>query len=120
MISTNIQQYLKVIDQRDEAGEPVTSSAIAARLHYSVPSVTNRVKQPAAESGVIRRVNDDSAERPRDLSKLGVRLNQTFTIVARAPFKGPIRLRMGEKELSVGAEFAHEIFVAALETGNEG
>ena len=68
----------------------------------------------AGESGVIRRVNDDSAEHLRYLSELGVRLNQTFTIVERAPFKGPIRLRMGEKELTVGSELAHEIFVAAL------
>lgn len=224
MISTNIEQYLKVIYKLDEAGGPVTTSAIATRMHFSVPSVTNMVKRlaemklvrhapyrsvaltpagrkialavirhhrllelyladalgyswdqvhaeaeglehhiseelenkiaqslgnpthdphgdpiptpdgtveepvreslanfPASgESGVIRRVNDDSAERLRYLSELGVRLNQTFTVVERAPFKGPIRLRMGEKELSVGAELAHEIFVTALEASNEG
>jgi DtxR family Mn-dependent transcriptional regulator len=221
MISQHIQQYLKIIYKLAEDGEPVTTSAIAARMNFSAASVTNMVKKlaelklvhhapyhavaltpagrkialavirhhrlleqyladalgyswdqvhaeaeklehhisdeledkiarslgnpthdphgdpipapdgtiadsiresladfPAAgESGVIRRVNDDSAEHLRYLYELGVRLNSTFTIVERAPFKGPIRLRIGRKELSVGSELAHDIFVAPLTRG---
>jgi Fe2+ transport system protein FeoA len=37
----------------------------------------------------------------------------TFTVVERAPFHGPIRLRLGKREISVGDELAREIFVTA-------
>jgi DtxR family transcriptional regulator, Mn-dependent transcriptional regulator len=72
-------------------------------------------EQPAAgDSGVVRRVSDASADRLRYLAELGVRPDVTFTVIERAPFNGPIRLRMGKKEINLGVELAQGIFVTPI------
>jgi DtxR family Mn-dependent transcriptional regulator len=65
-------------------------------------------------SAVVSRVNDDSADRLRYLAELGMRPDVQFTVLERAPFNGPIRLRVGKKEVNVGKELAQEIFVAPV------
>jgi DtxR family Mn-dependent transcriptional regulator len=65
-------------------------------------------------SAVVSRVNDDSADRLRYLAELGMRPDVQFTVLERAPFNGPIRLRVGKKEVNVGRELAQEIFVAPV------
>lgn len=63
-------------------------------------------------SGTVRRVSDHSPEQLRYLAELGLRPDVTFTVVERAPFHGPIKLRLGKREISVGDELAREIYVS--------
>src|SRR5437867_3830707 len=128
MISDHMQDYLKAIWQLGAGGTEVSTSAIAERLEVSPASVTNMMKKlaelrhrslaelpPAGQSGIVRRVSDHSPDQLRYLAELGLRPETEFTVLERAPFHGPIRLRLGEKEVSVGIELAQEIFV----TGNK-
>ncbi|MBI3734517.1 MAG: metal-dependent transcriptional regulator [Chloroflexi bacterium] len=63
------------------------------------------------QSAVVCRVSDESADRLRYLAALGLRPDVTFTVIERAPFNGPIRLRLGQKEVNLGVELAGDVFV---------
>ena len=96
---------------RDPHGDPIPTrdGVMRERLHHSL------AEQPAVgQSATVRRVSDHSAEQLRYLGELGLRPDATFTVLERAPFNGPIRLRLGKKEISVGKELADEIFVAPI------
>ncbi len=71
------------------------------------------------QSGVILRVNDQDPEKLRYLGELGLYPNTRIEIVKRAPFGGPISLRIGEGEQQVeyalGAELADHIDVSTPE-----
>ncbi len=95
----------------DPHGDPIPTreGTMDSASHESL------AEQPAAgRSAVVCRVSDDSADRLRYLGELGLRPDVTFTVVERAPFHGPIRLRLGKKEINIGTELAQEIFVAPL------
>ena len=97
---------------RDPHGDPIPtrSGELDEQRHRSL------AESPAAgKMGTVRRVSDQSSERLRYLAELGLRPETEFTVLERAPFHGPIRLLLGEKEVSVGVELAQEIFV----TGNK-
>ncbi|MCA1553847.1 MAG: metal-dependent transcriptional regulator, partial [Chloroflexi bacterium] len=73
--------------------------------------------EPAVgQSAVVRRVSDASAERLRYLAELGLRPDVTVTVLERAPFRGPIRLRIGRRKVNVGTELADEVFVTPLKS----
>ena len=73
-------------------------------------------EQPAVgRSAQVCRVSDASAERLRYLAELGLRPDVRVTVLERAPFKGPIRLRVGKKEVSIGTELAEVIYVKTAE-----
>lgn len=93
---------------RDPHGDPIPTreGQIEDVRHQSLAEMP-----PPGEAGVVCRVSDRSAERLRYLADLGLRPDVTFTVLERAPFHGPIRLRLGKKEISVGTELARQIFV---------
>ncbi len=94
--------------KRDPHGDPIPTRAgvVDERRHHTL------VEQPSAgHAGIVRRVSDADAERLRYLGELGLRPDATFTVLERAPFNGPIRLRLGKKEVNIGTELAQEIFV---------
>lgn len=93
---------------RDPHGDPIPTRAgeLDEHRHRSLAELP-----PAGKAGTVRRVSDQSPERLRYLAELGLRPEAHFTVLERAPFNGPIRLRLGAKEVSVGVELAQEIYV---------
>lgn len=72
-----------------------------------------------AEAGArvcIERVGDDDPQRLRYLAALGIVPGTRVDVVGRAPFGGPItlRLRPGEPERAIGPALARQIFVAPV------
>ncbi|MCZ6632790.1 MAG: metal-dependent transcriptional regulator [bacterium] len=67
------------------------------------------------ESGqtvVIRQVNDQSSEMLRYLESLGLKPKVTVEVLDRAPFNGPLQVRVGEgKEVALGLEVADQVYV---------
>lgn len=64
------------------------------------------------DSGTIVRVNDQDAEKLRYLGKLGLYPGTAVLLIDRAPFGGPLKLRIGEsKEHILGTELADQIEV---------
>lgn len=93
---------------RDPHGAPIPSRD---GVVDDVPRPSLAESPAVGQSAAVYRVNDDHAERLRYLEKLGLRPDVQFTVIERAPFQGPIRLRVGKKQVSVGAELAREILV---------
>jgi DtxR family Mn-dependent transcriptional regulator len=95
---------------RDPHGDPIPTrdGQMEDVRHESLADLP-----PVGQAGVVRRVSDHSPERLRYLATLGLRPDVAFMVLERAPFHGPIRLRVGKKEISVGTELAQEIYVSA-------
>lgn len=78
---------------------------------------TAYVKLADVEAGArvsLRQVEDDDSERLRYLKELGLVPPVVLTVVEKQPFRGPIRLRVGEHETRdcvIGAELADSLMV---------
>ncbi len=64
---------------------------------------------------VIKRVSDRNPEKLRYLANLGLYPSVRLKVIDKAPFGGPICVRVGDKESYLGRELAGEILVAACE-----
>jgi DtxR family transcriptional regulator, Mn-dependent transcriptional regulator len=61
--------------------------------------------------GVISRVRSHDPEKLRYFASLNVVPGTEFEIVGRAPFNGPVRLRIGREEIVLGAELTQALWV---------
>lgn len=72
------------------------------------------------QSAVIRRVSDRDPEVLRYLLSLGLVPNATVEVLSKAPFGGPITVRIGGEQHAIGRELAADIRVMpALDEGRE-
>ncbi len=62
--------------------------------------------------GVISRVRTDEPEKLQYFASLGLMPAVEFEIIGRAPFNGPMRLRVGRNEVVLGAELVKALWVA--------
>jgi DtxR family Mn-dependent transcriptional regulator len=65
---------------------------------------------------VIRRVDDGDPELLRYLAELGLIPQVTIEVMGKAPFNGPLTVRVGESQHALGRELASNIFVAPVKT----
>jgi DtxR family Mn-dependent transcriptional regulator len=63
------------------------------------------------EQGTISRVRIRDSEKLEYLAKEGLLPEVGFRVEAKAPFGGPIRLRLGNREVVLGAEIAGKLWV---------
>ena len=61
----------------------------------------------------IQRVGDRDAEQLRYLAEIGITPGRQVEVIARAPFDGPIDLRIGRVVRSIGPALARQIAVAS-------
>jgi DtxR family Mn-dependent transcriptional regulator len=59
----------------------------------------------------IVRVSDEDPARLRYLAELGLVPGAYITVVSRAPYEGPIELRVGETARAIGPALAADIYV---------
>ncbi len=73
---------------------------------------------PIGESVRIARVRHSDAEMLRYLDELGIRLETVVTVVEKAPFRGPLSIRVGPQRQApirtLGINVAEEIMVGPL------
>lgn len=62
--------------------------------------------------GSISRVRTNEPERLQYFASLGLMPGIDFEIVGRAPFNGPMRLRLGREEVVLGVELVKDLWVA--------
>ena len=83
-----------------------------------IPTKDGRIEQvndqplpetPIGASGVLRRVKTDDGEKLRYLAELGLVPGIRLSIVNRAPFNGPLRIRTNGTEHVIGAELAQAL-----------
>ena len=62
--------------------------------------------------GTISRVRTHESEKLRYFSSLGIMPQTPVEIIGRAPFNGPLRLKIGRDEVVIGAEIAQALWVS--------
>jgi DtxR family Mn-dependent transcriptional regulator len=88
--------------REDPHGDPIPGpDGSLAELVY-VPLANLAVGDEAE----IRRVNTSQPERLRYIGTAGLTPGTHVELVAREPFQGPIRLRVGDREQIIGHELA--------------
>ncbi len=94
-----------------------------------IPDKAGRIVGPAVEqladlavgqTAVVRRVGDQSPEHLRYLGELGLVPNARVQMLEQMPFEGPVRVRVGDVEHVLAADFAHRIFVSRLSASRSG
>jgi DtxR family Mn-dependent transcriptional regulator len=66
---------------------------------------------PAGVPSRVVRVSDEDGERLRYLAELGIGLGAEVEILSRAPYGGPLTLRVDGEERRIGPELASQILV---------
>jgi DtxR family Mn-dependent transcriptional regulator len=66
---------------------------------------------PPGEGGRIARVEDEDADRLRYLASLGIRPGVEFEVVERAPFGGPLTVRIAGAPRQLGPQLAAHVVV---------
>ncbi len=100
----------------DPHGDPIPSKdgVISARSGRTLTQL------PEGQSAHILRIKDQSSEKLCYLGELGLYPETRVEMVERAPFGGPLRIRVGEApqqvERILGAELADHITVTSPET----
>lgn len=91
----------------DPHGAPIPSrdGTIDERRHASLADL-----RPGARARVVR-VGDEDAEMLRYLDELGLRPGVAVTLADRAPFGGPLTVRVGRAARQVGEELARRVMV---------
>jgi DtxR family transcriptional regulator, Mn-dependent transcriptional regulator len=107
----------ELIDRMAAAiGEPTTDphgAPIPTREgRLAEPSLQSLADIDVGERVCIQRVNDRDAERLRYLAELGIVPGRRVEVLSRAPFDGPIALRVGRVTKSIGAGLAKQILVS--------
>lgn len=71
-------------------------------------------------SGVLRRVPDEDAAALRYLAELDLRPGVSLDVVDRAPFNGPLRVRVGDVVHTIGAELSRALQVERIDGDADG
>jgi DtxR family Mn-dependent transcriptional regulator len=93
--------------QRCPHGEPIPDENLVLPLIED----TCLLNLTVGHKGQISRVRTDESERLAYFSTLGITPGTAFEIVGRAPFNGPMRLRIGRDEVVLGVELVKSLWV---------
>jgi DtxR family Mn-dependent transcriptional regulator len=78
------------------------------------PPLVTLAEIPVGKRVRVQQVGDRNGEQLRYLAELGITPGQKVEVLTRAPFEGPISLRVGREVRSIGPALANQIFVAPL------
>lgn len=93
--------------ETDPHGAPIPSREGTLKEKAAVPLAS----LPQGATARVERVSDDSAERLRYLADLGIRPGETVKVVERAPFDGPITIKVDAAKKTIGPDLAAQILV---------
>ncbi len=93
---------------KDPHGSPIPSKS--GKVQKSASS--NLADLKTGQHALIAEVDDENSELLRYAGDLGLFPGESVTVIAVAPFKGPLTLKLKEKEVVVGREAAEKILVS--------
>lgn len=84
-----------------------------------MPKLNDRplIELSPGDTGTISRVRMREPEKLEYLAREGLVPEVAFRVEAKAPFGGPIRLRLGERELVLGSEIASQVWIEGPSAG---
>lgn len=91
----------------DPHGHPIPSRA-GQILALNLPTLD---ELEVGETATLRRVSDEDAEALRYLARLNLIPGVELEVLERTPFRGPMRVRVGEGEEMIGLELAARLRV---------
>ena len=91
----------------DPHGDPIPAKDGTIPLQ----NTTRLADATAGETVTVSRVAAQDAAQLNYLGSLGVRPDATITLVAKAPFDGPVELRVGGASHHLGLNLARQIFI---------
>jgi DtxR family transcriptional regulator, Mn-dependent transcriptional regulator len=74
---------------------------------------------PVGEDARVVRVSDEDGEMLRYLAELGLRPGAAVRVLDRAPYEGPITLRVADTECAVGPGLAGQVLIQGTESPDE-
>jgi DtxR family Mn-dependent transcriptional regulator len=86
---------------------PTADGTVEERAHRSLAD------WPTGEPALMARVSDKDAALLRYLADIGLQPGTEVTVLHRAPFDGPLTLRIGTADVMVGPRVASQVLVAA-------
>ena len=91
-------------------GEPIPSR------DGVMPDVNDRplTVMPPGMTGKISRVKTHEPEKLKYMAEIGLVPGAGFQLINRAPFNGPLRLKIGQQEEVIGMELAAALWVLSL------
>ena len=95
----------------DPHGHPIPT----ADLQITETATTPLALAEAGQTVIIHSVSDADADLLQYLEEIGLLPQNTVEIIAKAPFNGPLTLRIDGREQIVGHEVASNVFVEAAE-----
>lgn len=69
----------------------------------------------AGQTSRVQHVSDEDSELLRYLAEIGIRPGAVVTLTARAPFDGPLTLRIGRHSVQVGTALASRVVVEIVD-----
>ena len=92
-------------------GEPIpTKDGVMPELNDRPLTVV-----PSGTAGKISRIRTREPEKLQYLAEIGLVPKTPFQLVNRAPFNGPLRLKLGHVEQVIGAELAAAVWVVTAD-----
>ncbi len=91
-------------------GEPIPSKEGV----ISFPDDKPLVDQEIGENFRLSRVRTHDMDKLRYIAKLGLTPGVEFSLVSRAPFRGPLRLQMDRSDQVIGYELASSMWVESI------
>ncbi|MEP6780447.1 MAG: metal-dependent transcriptional regulator, partial [Gemmatimonadaceae bacterium] len=87
---------------------PTRDGRVDERAHHTLAEL------PLGQRARMVLVSDKNADLLRYLADIALQPGTEVTVTNRAPFDGPITLRVGKKELIVGAPLASQVLVEPI------
>ena len=69
----------------------------------------------AGDDGTVIEVEDKDPDFLRFVSSLGIRIGTTLQVIRKEPYGGPVRLRLGKRNIVMGTEAATRVRIARSE-----
>jgi DtxR family Mn-dependent transcriptional regulator len=102
--------------REDPHGHPIPARGCAF-LEEPLPTLAELEE---GRQAVLRRVSDDDPAFLRYIAALNLRPGAELELMERAPFDGPLRVRIGEAEQFLGLELARRLHVEPRDEGANG
>ena len=68
------------------------------------------------DDGTVIEVEDKDPDFLRFVSSLGIRIGSSVKVVGKEPYGGPVRLRLGKRNIEMGTEAAARVKIARSES----
>ena len=97
--------------QFDPHGSPIPTADGKFAANRGIPIAQLKV----GHKGTVAEVEDKDPVFLRYLSSLGIKIGSTVRVIAKEPYGGPVRLRLGKRNILMGVEAAERVLVARSE-----